>query len=100
MKSQNSGTEDLVLNGCVRHFQAFPGSSYFLLALPSITVDHLVPSCDMSKAKVYDVAEVIFMVKRPFMVMVPIFSSLVQVHVSPSTVPFESSNSPKLLNSR
>ena len=32
--------------------------AYFLLAFPSITVDHFVPSCDMSNTKVYDAAEV------------------------------------------
>ena len=71
-----------------------------MLAFPSITDVHLVPSSDISNPNVYDVADVIFMVNLPFMVMLPIFSSLIQVHVSPSTLPLESTNSPVLLNSR
>src|ERR1700691_765328 len=48
------------------------GGVYFpLVAFPSITVVHLVPSCDISNVKLYDVDEVIFMVKRPFMTMPP-----------------------------
>jgi len=52
---------------------------YFLLAFPSITSDHFVPSSDISNINVYEVADVIFMVKRPFIVIPPIFSSLVHV---------------------
>ncbi len=73
---------------------------YFFVAFPSITVVHLVPSGDISNIKLYDIADVIFIVNRPFVVVLPIFSSLVHVHVSPSTTPLESSNSPQLLNSR
>src|ERR1700730_15792578 len=72
-------------------------SRYFLLAFPSMTDVHFVPSCDISNPKLQEVADVIFIVNRPFMVMPPIFSSLVQVHVSPSIVPLESTYSPVLL---
>ena len=88
------------LKRCATQNQRRQDRIYFLLALPSITVPHLVPSCDISNVKLYEEAEVTLMVNRPFMVMVPIFSSLVHVQVSPSRIPLESSNSPKLLNSR
>src|ERR1700687_5617494 len=71
-----------------------------LVAFPSITSVHFVPSCDISYEKLYAVGEMIFIVNRPFIIMPPIFSSLVQDQVSPSTDPFESVNSPQLLNSR
>src|SRR6202043_470210 len=75
-------------------------SSYFFVAFPSITSVHFVPSGDISYEKLYAVGEMIFIVNRPFICMPPIFSSLVQVQVFPSTDPLESSNSPQLLNSR
>jgi len=63
---------------------------YFFVALPSMAVIHLVPSCESSNFMVYEVGESTFMLKRPFMVMPFMCSSLVQVQVSPFTVPVES----------
>src|SRR5258708_5036102 len=69
-------------------------SHLVLVALPSITVFHVVPSIDISNLNVYAVGDRIFSVKRPFVVCGPIFISLVQVQVSPSTVPFACTASP------
>src|ERR1700678_2095776 len=47
---------------------AVSGRTYFpFVAFPSITVVHLVPSGDISNVKLYDIGDVIFIVKRPFM---------------------------------
>jgi hypothetical protein len=78
----------------------FSARHFPLVAFPSSTVDHFVPSCDTSYIKLYEVGEVTFIGNRPFMVMSPIFWSFVQVQVSPTTEPLESSNSPQLLPCR
>ena len=64
-----------------------PAAAAPLVALPSIMVAYSPPSIEASNLKSYEVGEVIFSVKRPFIALPPSLYSLVQVQVSPSTVP-------------
>src|SRR5205807_9313074 len=68
-----------------------------LVDLPSITLVQALPSSEISYLKVYDLGDNSLRMKRPFMVLPPKSLSLVQVQVSPETVPFETWCTPMVL---
>ena len=70
---------------------------YFFVHLPSKNKVHFEPSGENSNLYVYEVGDSTFWLKRPF--PAGIFMSPIQVQSSPSTVPFDTTASPWLLNS-
>src|SRR5438270_1042553 len=79
---------------CLLHLADFSST---LVDLPSITLVQALPSSETSYLKAYDLGDTSLRMKRPFMVLPPKSLSLVQVQVSPDTVPLETWCTPMVL---